>query len=800
MCQRLADDRRRGCDEAEHPVDTLIRGNAPDLAGGGAAPGQLVGKEGRFLETPRHAVAIFPGTEGEEPRRFAKAVATDGLRFDGKGAEQVTAGRPHRHLADDQGVVIVMQGRSQLRAPEGLRQVLAGQELTPFILATEDLRPLCRELLPHAGKMISRTGEDKGDLAGRRQRLRCIEETITQRRRQGGGAIIGKRLIRVLREGAQCLANLFVQFHNISSDHGDRQTLGRSRRMLLPPAGRQGFDPRVGGRRGKVAQTQKLARQFRRRLPFQSKEPFAAGTERLAQRQRQRRAQLLVIAFEEDMGSTAIDSDRTDQSPPWSLDPVAHPELRGLREDELAPGADPFVTGVQGVAQGGNDLPVQSECRLHQGGQARGGAGIADVALDAANITGIIVGGGSEEGAEGIDLDLILRRATTAVRLQIGDTRRQDLRPGKGPLQGEGVGVWIRGRLRRRAARCRADTANDGIDTVAILLGVVEAFENNRRRPFTDDGAVRLLVEGANHPGGRIGTAGVLSEDGAQVASEIDGADQSPIDLPLLQGANPDFQGAQSRVLFAGDGETRPTDAELLGNAAGDDAAEGAHCPVGGEGRSESSAQLRHPVVHLRRCQLQVELLRPELRLALHRPTDAEVGGVEIETGADEDAGKEEFFILQPGILQSRISHLQHQQLAGEHLLLLFRRDAKLAGSRSHLGEKEAAEFDRSEPGILEPLAPFRPPPCARRGRFCRLPIAENPLREGGQRVPGAEMRPETDDGDRLILFVESRVESDRPLPGGTGRSPFLDEKMGIDAAETEGADRRPARHILPPR
>ena len=103
----------------------------------------------------------------------------------------------------------------------------------------------------------------------------------------------------------------------------------------------------------KVTQAQELRLQFRRRLPFQRKKAFGAGAEGLAQRQRQRRALLLVITFEEDMGGTAIDSDGTDQSPPRSLDPVTHPELGGLREDELAPGANPFVTGIHRHYAGG---------------------------------------------------------------------------------------------------------------------------------------------------------------------------------------------------------------------------------------------------------------------------------------------------------------------------------------------------------------------------------------------------------------------------------------------------------------
>ena len=272
--------------------------------------------------------------------------------------------------------------------------------------------------------------------------------------------------------------------------------------MLLPPAGRQGFDPGVGGRRGKVAQTQKLRRQSRRRLPFQSKQTFRTGAERLAQRERQRRAQFFVIAFEEDMRGTAIDSDGADQSPPRSLDPVAHPELGSLRDDELAPGANPFVPGIINIAQGGNDLPVQGQGRLHQGGQTRRSAGIADIALDAADITRIFIGGGGKEGAESIDLELVLRRTAAAVRLQIRDARRQNVDSGKGPLQGEVVGMRIRSRLCCRSTARRTDTANDGIDAVAILLGIIKALEDNCRCPFADDRAVRGLVKRTNHPGG----------------------------------------------------------------------------------------------------------------------------------------------------------------------------------------------------------------------------------------------------------------------------------------------------------
>ena len=143
----------------------------------------------------------------------------------------------------------------------------------------------------------------------------------------------------------------------------------------------------------------------------------------------------------------------------------------------------------------------------------------------------------------------------------------------------------------------------------------------------------------------------MLTEDRTQITGEIDSADQGAVNLSLLQGANPDLQGAQPRVLFAGDGETRAADTKLFGDAAGDNAAEGAHRPVGGQGRADGSAQLRHPITHLQWRQLQVELLCPELRLALHRPADAEIGSIEIKTGTDKDAGEKEFFLLQPGIL-----------------------------------------------------------------------------------------------------------------------------------------------------
>ena len=132
----------------------------------------------------------------------------------------------------------------------------------------------------------------------------------------------------------------------------------------------------------------------------------------------------------------------------------------------------------------------------------------------------------------------------------------------------------------------------------------------------------------------------MVAEDRAQVAGQINGADQGPVDLARLEEADRGFQGADAGALLAGEGEARAADPELPGDPAGDDAAEGAHGPVGGQGRSGGVTQLRRSMPPVRRgVSSRPSSSAQSGGLLGERPAEAEVGGVQVEGDADEDPG-----------------------------------------------------------------------------------------------------------------------------------------------------------------
>ena len=118
-----------------------------------------------------------------------------------------------------------------------------GQELATSILLTIDRRPASGELAPHTGKMVAGTGEDKGHLALRCQRLRSKEKPITDACRRCC-AIATQRLVGVVTQFEQSVFKLIEQFGAIRRHHGHeisdivvRSTGGmtRARQTLAQP-------------------------------------------------------------------------------------------------------------------------------------------------------------------------------------------------------------------------------------------------------------------------------------------------------------------------------------------------------------------------------------------------------------------------------------------------------------------------------------------------------------------------------------------------------------------------------------
>ncbi len=153
---------------------------APDLAGGLAFARQLFGKQSRFAQPLRHTVTVSPGPKGEQTGRFPQAVTAYRLGLYTEAAYQVTDSGSKCNLANYQGVMVIVQGVRKLTPPEMLRQVLLCQETTLGVLTVVNLRPVCRQLLAHTGKMVAGAREDKSQLALWVQRLWAVENPVTQ--------------------------------------------------------------------------------------------------------------------------------------------------------------------------------------------------------------------------------------------------------------------------------------------------------------------------------------------------------------------------------------------------------------------------------------------------------------------------------------------------------------------------------------------------------------------------------------------------------------------------------------------
>ena len=186
-------DPRGGAQGLAHPVDgslhhadapghPLALSESPGAAGGPALAGQVAGEEGGVLHPGQHPVPVLPGAQGEEPGRFAEAVADDRLGPDSEAPDQVTGRTAGGDLAEDDGAGIAVQFSLRCAVPEQLRLELPPEMEVLRILAAVDLGPAGGEFRSHAGVVVAGTGEDEGDLPPATERLRGMEEPVAEGR------------------------------------------------------------------------------------------------------------------------------------------------------------------------------------------------------------------------------------------------------------------------------------------------------------------------------------------------------------------------------------------------------------------------------------------------------------------------------------------------------------------------------------------------------------------------------------------------------------------------------------------
>ena len=100
-----------------------------------------------------------------------------------------------------------------------------------------------------------------------------------------------------------------------------------------------------------------------------------------------------------------------------------------------------------------------------------------------------------------------------------------------------GFGCWKQ--FINSAGVGRSDSADDGVDSVAISDRILVAFEDHRGGAFAKEWACPIH---------RV--AGRIAQNGAEIGGEIDRADEGLIEFAALEGADAQFERAQAGSLF----------------------------------------------------------------------------------------------------------------------------------------------------------------------------------------------------------------------------------------------------------
>ena len=131
-------------------------------------------------------------------------------------------------------------------------------------------------------------------------------------------------------------------------------------------------------------------------------------------------------------------------------------------------------------------MRFQAERGLNQGSQTGNSAGMTDISLGAADVAGIFCLFSAEKLTESFCLKGVFRSQATAMGFQVADRFRSRTGFKAGPFQREGISVTVRKFFFDLPAGCGSEPLDDGIDMITILLGVVEALENDRSSALTD--------------------------------------------------------------------------------------------------------------------------------------------------------------------------------------------------------------------------------------------------------------------------------------------------------------------------
>ena len=400
---------------------------------------------------------------------------------------------------------------------------------------------------------------------------------------------------------------------------------------------------------------------------------------------------------------------------------------------------------------------VQRERDLDQAGGAGRGLGVAEDGLDRADRRGLRRRAAVRQRArDGLRLGAVAHRRAGAVRFDEVQRRRRKARLGIGALQRPDLAFGARrGQSEGTAVARPGGGLDDGIDAVAVALGIGEALERDHGHAFGDGDAVGGLVEGAGLAGRRQRLG--LGEGGEREGRlrGVEAAGEHQVAAPGLEFVHRQANGRERRAAGGVDGVVDAAEVEAVGDAPGGDVEQGA-----GEGLLGPFGQALPDLGR--------ELFDEARQLGAHRVLLAEIAGT--AAGAEDHRGvlaieQGHAGAVVAGVGQRARGGFQRQQLQRVDRLHRLRRNAELERVERHLVE-EAAPLRvhlvaRLRIGVVEQCRV----PALDRGLAQHRSLAQDQLPVVVRRVRAGQGHADADDGD----VRGSRLGAARGVRGRVG-------------------------------
>ncbi|OPZ55187.1 MAG: hypothetical protein BWY91_01201 [bacterium ADurb.BinA028] len=215
---------------------------------------------------------------------------------------------------------------------------------------------------------------------------------------------------------------------------------------------------------------------------------------------------------------------------------------------------------------------MQRPDHLEQASGARGGLEVADVRLHRAKGDRAGLGPGrAEDRQDALQLGSVADAGRGAVRLDRGGQGRVDPSALPGPRDGELLPDRVGGGDALALAVGRATDAEDeGVDLVAVALGVGEPLEDEQGCALTHDEAIGAGVEGPG-AGGRQGTDLAELDEGVDTHVAVDATGDHRVVLVVVEAEDRGVERGQAGRAGGVGRVVGATQVEHVGDPAGDD-------------------------------------------------------------------------------------------------------------------------------------------------------------------------------------------------------------------------------------